>query len=152
MTKKGGIIVGEYGRIFRSGDQGHTWVSGTPVAEQSLFCLSEFDGKFVAGGLDGIIVYSNDDGKTWKRSESAQKQSIYGIDLREGEGYAVGDRGTILMTNDAGKTWKVLSVPLQIQLFWLCNVKTSPAAGSIKGFVSGAHGLIFQLKGQEISW
>lgn len=100
----------------------------------------------------GGIVYSRDDGKTWTRSDSPSKQSIYGIDLQGDRGYAVGDRGTVLMTSDAGKTWKVLNVPLQIQLFWLCNVKISPTTGSTIGFVSGAHGLTFKLKGQEISW
>lgn len=53
MTKTCGVIVGEYGRIFRSTDQGQTWIKVPSIAEQSLFCLSEHDGKFIAGGLEG---------------------------------------------------------------------------------------------------
>ena len=67
MAGQGGVIVGEYGNLYRSQDFGNTWTGDDPAAFQSLFCLSGSNGVYVAGGLDGVIVYSHDDGKTGSR-------------------------------------------------------------------------------------
>jgi len=36
LTKSGGIIVGEFGSVFRSNNQGQTWTKGPPVSDQKV--------------------------------------------------------------------------------------------------------------------
>jgi hypothetical protein len=71
-----------------------------------LLAVVRADGRLVAAGERGVIVYSDDDGSTWAQAEvpaSVSLTNLYFVTATKG--WAVGHSGVVLHTEDRGRTW-----------------------------------------------
>jgi len=108
-----GWVVGEYGLVFSTEDEGRTWQKrrGGGLFDRHLFAVAcGGEGRVVAAGQGGEIVFSPDGGATWEREQSPRALDVYDIvRLNSGELLAVGDLGTVLRSPEGGKTgtWTV---------------------------------------------
>lgn len=77
-------------------------------APQSLLLdITRVDGRLVAVGERGHILYSDDGGGNWQQSDVAvqtQLNAVYFIN--EKQGWAVGEDAAILHTSDGGLSWQ----------------------------------------------
>ncbi len=71
-----------------------------------LLDLSQINGRLVAVGERGHILYSNDNGLEWKQADVPAMAHLTALSFPTPEkGWAVGNDTVILHTNDGGKTW-----------------------------------------------
>jgi photosystem II stability/assembly factor-like uncharacterized protein len=93
----GAIIVGGLrGRMFRTSDEGESWVAVEKPPTSALVASTRLaDGRLVFAGVAGEILVSADDGLSFSKSPvSISGESIF--DLTEGEG------GTLLLAGPKG--------------------------------------------------
>ena len=109
-------MVGEYGLILASEDRGRSWQKqkGGELFDRHLFavtCVGE--GKLVAAGQSGEILYTSDHGTHWVSGVSPRPHDIYDLVSVSPRGHvvALGDLGTVLVSADAGspKSWSALA-------------------------------------------
>jgi len=104
------IAVGNYGKIVKTTDTGHTWeVQKSPI-DIHFQDIDSWDAeRAVAVGNRGRVVVTSDGGKTWTEVE-APKSEVSNKLIRvhtypNGEALAAGEMGMILQSTDYGKTW-----------------------------------------------
>ncbi len=88
-------LVGEFGRILRSGD-GTTWESVASPASESLMAV-DFAGPHGAiVGLNGVMLETHDGGVNWSRSPMADSIPLYAVAVNGPEQVVVGGgRGSL---------------------------------------------------------
>jgi len=65
------------------------------------------DGRLVAVGERGGIVYSDDDGRSWQQGEVPLSETLTAVSFPvANKGWAVGHGGVILHSDDRGKNWR----------------------------------------------
>lgn len=65
------------------------------------------DGRLVAVGERGIIIYSDDFGDTWEQADVPVSVTLTAVYFPSPQkGWAVGHGGVVLRTTDGGKTWE----------------------------------------------
>jgi photosystem II stability/assembly factor-like uncharacterized protein len=93
-----GVVVGNYGTIWKTTDGGNTWqqqVSNTTQQLNSVYFLSVDEG-YVAGN-SGTILHTTDGGATWTSEISGTTRNLNKILFTDAEhGWAVGENGVIL--------------------------------------------------------
>lgn len=81
----------------------------SPLAAKSLLqSVAKADGRLVAAGSRGHILYSDDGGMAWTQAHvpvSADLTAVWFASLSHG--WAVGHDGVILATDDGGRSWKL---------------------------------------------
>ncbi len=90
-------VVGEFGRMQRSLDDGASWQEITVPAEGSSLMAIAFSGhqQGMAVGLSGLIIRSGDGGKTWSRVDDVSKAHFFDV-AWNGHGFvAVGNNGVL---------------------------------------------------------
>lgn len=102
------VLVGEFGKIRRSGDSGATWIEVASPVKSSLMGVSlRADGTAVAVGLEGAILVSRDMGLNWQRVSSGTPEHLFGVAMR-GDGWlAVGDQGIYLIGDAEAARWEL---------------------------------------------
>jgi len=107
VSPNGFVVVGERGRIFRSGDGGRTWEgvdAGTGRALAAVCFPDDSNGWTV--GQAGTILHSSDSGKTWAPQPSGVEAYLLDVDFFDAfHGTAVGEDCTVLATADGGRSW-----------------------------------------------
>ena len=99
------------GKIFKTEDEGNTWVqqnSGTEIHLYDMFFLDDLHGYIVGGAKDeGLILKTTDGGNTWSSMNFQDElNSIYFIN--ETSGFAAG--GKLFKTQDGGETWNEVNL------------------------------------------
>jgi hypothetical protein len=91
--------------MYYSPNGGESWYTCNNRPMDDLYDVAWGNGKFVAVGRSGTIVYS-DDGITWSAAANpAGTQNLYGVAYGPGEKWvAVGATGTLMHSPD-GVTW-----------------------------------------------
>lgn len=107
---KGSVyIAGEKGVLFRSQDNGETWVTLPAPYEGSFFGSligSNSDELFIFG-LQGNMYKSNDQGDTWSEVDSDTKDGLMsGVILGKSGVVLVGNSGVILSSRNSGNDFK----------------------------------------------
>jgi photosystem II stability/assembly factor-like uncharacterized protein len=117
FDRANGFLVGQHGRIKRTGDGGKTWtpVPALPEGEAphlwDIFFLDARRGWIV--GEHGTILATSDGGDTWSRQEGAADLLLAAVRFLDPEnGWMVGyvphhAESRILHTTDGGLTWTV---------------------------------------------
>jgi photosystem II stability/assembly factor-like uncharacterized protein len=83
-------------------------VSSSRVARSLLLDVTRADGRILAVGERGFIIYSDDDGKSWVQAKVPVSVTLTAVNFPTPEmGWAVGHEGTILHTSDGGASWSV---------------------------------------------
>ena len=75
------IAAGLRGNIYRSADQGKTWLK-VSTESQSTICqgIQPNDGRIIPVGLTGVILTSNDDGQSFQvRRQQKDRLSIAAV-------------------------------------------------------------------------
>ncbi|MEZ4851717.1 MAG: hypothetical protein R3B93_24515 [Bacteroidia bacterium] len=138
-----GFIAGgtrfESSRIFRTDNQGQSWVEQEAIIEYEkiifdLYFRDEMLG--FATGYEGKILKTTDQGNTWKLFQSRFWLPLHGIAMADesvvvavgGNGY---DRGIIHRSEDQGETWTMIDT-FDFELRDV--VFTSPQIGFAAGY------------------
>ncbi|WP_372741744.1 WD40/YVTN/BNR-like repeat-containing protein [Neptunomonas sp.] len=90
------IIAAEAGLLFRSDDQGESWVALDSPYEGSFFGLSSYQDQVLALGLRGHLFASQDHGDSWQQVALTRSASISGAATYNDEIMLVGQGGLVL--------------------------------------------------------
>lgn len=102
-----GCVVGEFGRIRVTRDDGEHWTSVTSPAKQSLMSVRmRDDGHAVAVGLRGTVLVSGDAGASWKQAASATEEDLFDVAWDGSQWIAVGDKGVVLLSGADATAWR----------------------------------------------
>ena len=71
-----------------------------------LMDVTKANGRLVAVGERGHILYSDDNGGTWSQADVPVRVTLTAVDFPTArKGWAVGHDGAVLHSEDAGQTW-----------------------------------------------
>jgi photosystem II stability/assembly factor-like uncharacterized protein len=99
-------MAAEAGTVYRSDDEGRTWVSLPSPYEGSLFgTLPLEDDALLLFGLRGHMFRSEDAGETWEEIETGTVALLNrGLRSRDGKLIVVGHEGIVMVSEDGGRT------------------------------------------------
>lgn len=100
-------IAAEAGQIYRSADQGASWVSLPSPYSGSLFGLLPLpDGALLVFGLRGNLFVTRDAGASWNKLASGTTAMLTdGLQLKDGTLVIVGLSGSVVVSRDAGASF-----------------------------------------------
>lgn len=103
-------IAAEAGNVFRSDDDGATWVSLDTGYDGSFFSVLPYGEEgLIAMGLQGSVFRSDDAGASFRRVASPVETLLNeGTVLGDGRLVLVGMSGTILVSDDGGEGFYVV--------------------------------------------
>ena len=103
-------IAAEAGNVFRSDDDGATWVSLDTGYDGSFFSVLPYgEESLIAAGLQGSLFRSDDAGISFRRIDSPVETLLNeGTVLDDGRLVIVGMSGTILVSDDGGDNFYVV--------------------------------------------
>jgi len=106
-------LAAEAGMIYRSDDEGETWMELSSPYEGSFFGSLPLDGETVlVFGLQGHLFLSEDAGESWTSIETGTTAMLTdGIRLADGTIVISGLGGTLLFSPDGGSTFDLLPQP-----------------------------------------
>jgi photosystem II stability/assembly factor-like uncharacterized protein len=101
------LIAAEFGKVFRSEDQGATFTEVASGYEGSFWGgMSLKDGSALVFGMRGNVYRSTDSGQTWARIDSGTDKSVGGgVELANGNVVLVGLQGYVGYSTDNGKSF-----------------------------------------------
>jgi len=104
------FIAAERGNIYRSEDQGQTWVSLPSFYPGSFFgAFATSQGDLYVMGLTGHLFRSRDGGLTWDKIETGVETSLNAAtELSDGTLIVVGMSGTLLVSRDNGESFELV--------------------------------------------
>ena len=117
-------IAAEAGTLFRSEDQGQSWLQLPSPYEGSFFgTLPVGDDEVFAFGLQGRLFYSNDTGESWQRIDTGTQATLTNaLILQDGGILISGYTGSMLVSNPGTVDFRLtqleqrMSVSSSIQL------------------------------------
>jgi photosystem II stability/assembly factor-like uncharacterized protein len=100
-------MAAEAGTIYRSDDNGQSWISLPSPYEGSFFGTLPLDGDTVLlFGLRGHLFRSEDAGETWEEIDTGTVAMLNrGIRSSDGTVIIAGHEGTLLLSNDEGRSF-----------------------------------------------
>lgn len=103
-------IAGESGSVFRSDDDGETWIALPSPYEGSFFGVLPLDGDDVlVFGLRGHLFRSEDAGRSWTALPTGVTTMLTdGRRLRDGTVVVTGLAGTLLLSRDGGRSFSLI--------------------------------------------
>jgi photosystem II stability/assembly factor-like uncharacterized protein len=76
-----------------------------------LLDIDKVDGRLIAVGERGFVLYSDDQGRTWTARPTPVTRTLTGVAFRDAKtGIAVGHGGSIVRSEDGGATWSQVVV------------------------------------------
>jgi len=82
-------------------------VSSAKAAKHLLLDIEKVEGRLVAVGARGHIVYSDNKGASWTQAQVPVSSMLTAVDfVDDKKGWAVGHGGIILHSNDGGLSWQ----------------------------------------------
>ncbi|MCY7363402.1 MAG: hypothetical protein LH629_15245, partial [Ignavibacteria bacterium] len=105
-----------YGLILKTTDAGKTW--NTTSAQGDFFKSIQYaDGKIVALGNNGLLIYSDDEGDTWKKDLQSNNafqftNALNFLSINNNQSFICGDNGKIFYNNS--DKWLNLNSSLDI--------------------------------------
>jgi photosystem II stability/assembly factor-like uncharacterized protein len=104
------VVVGEYGHVLLSDDNGKTWRQAKSVPTKSTLTSVVFvdEKNGWAAGHDTIVLHTNDGGDTWTRQNGGgdNDDALLTIVFTDAQrGLAMGAFNFTIETADGGKTW-----------------------------------------------
>lgn len=105
-------VVGSYGIILTSMDDGKTWTRREIDEKPSFIDIAACpDGSMAALAVERKIWTSTDDGETWRSKDTASEETPQALTCDpSGRLWVVGSFGTILSTTDLGDSWHTQSL------------------------------------------
>lgn len=105
------VVVGEYGHVLLSDDDGKTWRQSKSVPTKSTLTSVVFadEKRGWAVGHDTIVLHTEDGGETWTRQFGGGDNDdalLTVLFVTPQYGLAMGAFNYTIETSDGGKTWK----------------------------------------------
>lgn len=83
-------------------------VKSSRAVESLLLDIARADGRLVAVGERGFVVYSDDEGQSWAQADVPVSVTLTAVTFPTPlAGWAVGHEGTILNSTDGGASWSL---------------------------------------------
>lgn len=159
-----GWVVGEFGKLFRTVDGGHTWSrrEETLLGEEIVDVLDipTFFGvafssaeEGVAAGLEGKIARTRDGGLSWKLDRVESPFAVVDplfipVLFPDGTGWVGGASGQVLRRAGPGEPWKPASLGMEIAT-WVRGMSWWDAQ---IGWLVGGYGLILHTTDGGQTW
>lgn len=104
------FIAGESGSVFRSDDDGESWIALPSPYEGSFFgVLPLDDDQLLVFGLRGHLFRSEDAGRSWTALPTGVTTMLTdGRRLRDGTVVITGLAGTLLVSRDGGRSFSLI--------------------------------------------
>jgi photosystem II stability/assembly factor-like uncharacterized protein len=100
-------LVGEFGRIKVSQDNGASWQDAVAPVKTSLMSVAFRDERNgVAVGLGGLVLATRDAGRTWTQEKSASSDHLFKVIWDMQRWLAVGANGTVAIGSADAASWK----------------------------------------------
>jgi photosystem II stability/assembly factor-like uncharacterized protein len=117
-TDREGWMVGELGRIFRTGDGGLTWERQDAGTKRPFLAVTCVDARTAwVAGKEGIVYGTTDGGATWRPASTGSSRHVFALQFAtRARGHGAGDFGTMIHTEDGGGQWTVSQVPPEVHL------------------------------------
>lgn len=105
-------IAGEQGALFRSNDDGQTFLEiKTPYAGTYFGVLTAPKGELIVYGLRGNAYWSGDAGRNWQKIETGPPVTFTaGVALGDGSVVLADQDGNVFQSRDQGRTFRPLPV------------------------------------------
>ncbi len=105
------FVAAEAGNLYRSDDEGQTWLSLPSPYEGSFYgTLPLAHTTLLAFGLRGHLFHTEDAGRTWTAVETGTQATLNdGILLADGRIALAGLAGTLLLSEDDGLSFQLLA-------------------------------------------
>lgn len=156
------IVVGKFGKILRSDDNGKNWIAASSGVDRPLLSISFRDDTHGAiVGTEGIYLESQDSGLTWtSRSLGADSNLLSIRFINASLGFILGEFGTLLRTETGGRDWRQLELNWE-QIFhelWETLGPIQPHLYDIAfcdsryGWIVGEYGLILFSQDRGLTW
>ena len=100
------MVVGEFGRMRRSTDDGDTWEESSSPTDKSLMAVSfrnKNDGVVV--GLEGTILTTMDAVESWEIVATKISDHLFDVTWDGEEWIAVGSDGSLLQGDKNSTSW-----------------------------------------------
>ncbi|MBX3446817.1 MAG: hypothetical protein KF765_08675 [Parvibaculaceae bacterium] len=142
------VVVGGFGTILVSSDDGATWamprVDWTALLndflEPHLYAVHVAGNSVLIAGEFGLVLRSDDRGATWSVTHRGE-ESIFDMAFNgRGEGVAVGQNGLALATQDGGRTWRRLQTLSETNLLGVWMSDRRVFAAGIRGAYASQDG------------
>lgn len=120
------------------------------AVEKLLLDVVRANGRIVAVGEFGHVVYSDDDGETWTQASAVQTQvTLTSVYFPSKEiGYAVGHDAVILKTEDGGDTWNLIYEDFEAETPLMTVFFNTPS----HGLAMGAFGYVLETMDGGETW
>lgn len=107
------MIVGRYGKILRSTNDGVSWQPLASGETRALFSLAFADAqRGVAVGAQGLMLETVDGGMTWQPRPALTDRQLFRVRFpAPPRGFVVGEFGTLWRSDDAGRSWTAIELP-----------------------------------------
>lgn len=141
-------IVGQYGLILHSTDQGMSWHRQASKTNLDLFSVDfvDKDTGWITGAY-GTILYTHDGGKNWQKQDGGTEKHLFDLDfIDQKNGWAVGYYGVILHTSDGGIHWENQTINEDI------NYNSISFVNSNEGWIGGEFGTILHTSTGGKKW
>ena len=105
----GACVIGEFGRMACSADDGVTWEPRPTGVEPSLMSIAFRDAQHgVTVGLSGVVLATDDGGATWRQEAiPGLSRHLFDVICTGSRWVAIGDKG-VMLTGDADAShWEV---------------------------------------------
>lgn len=145
------FLVGSFGKVIRSDDDGKNWTIQPTPTTQDLQDIHAWDADHaVAVGDDGVVLVTDNGGTDWTAINA--KQTLQGTKLLRlaerpgGELWVVGEEGLLARSSDHGRNWRRIGAAQEATL----NGIAFPDAEN--GFAIGEFGTVFRTVDGGRSW
>lgn len=120
------------------------------AASKLLIDVAKANGRIVAVGEFGHVVYSDDDGATWTQADRVETQVTLTSVVFPSEkvGFAVGHDSMIVKTEDGGQTWRLVHEDFEAESPLLSVFFMSPS----RGIAMGAFGYMLETSDAGETW
>jgi photosystem II stability/assembly factor-like uncharacterized protein len=90
------LAFGLRGRLFASGDRGHSWTRVETGTEATLLCgLQTQPGRFVVAGMEGTLVFGDESGAPVRIEERRDRRAIVALAPAPGGGLLLFGEGGV---------------------------------------------------------
>lgn len=117
-TDKGKLwVVGEYGTLLSSIDNGSTWENNAITTSANLYGIQAIADRMWIVGDGGTILSSSNAGVSWTFQNSGTKNALKRVMfLNRDIGFAMGYNHFLLRTSDGGSSWNLDSVSVSFPI------------------------------------
>lgn len=115
-----GFVVGAFGMILRSTDDGATWEPWVERTENDrrmhLYALAEHRGRFFVSGEQGLLMHLDQQSQRFVMLETPYSGTLFGVHAASDLLLVHGLRGNLFVSRDQGQEWLKIETGLTASL------------------------------------